>query len=350
MLCDISIICLILSFLLETSKGSSIPGDISVAIIADEIVKDGSRHKTLGTAHAIDFIQRVFTETSPNLIKDRNMWPSIFIKNCPSVKNEASTSYNTVHEAGYSRGLMFAHRQIWDEFCAMNRLILSNISFYESPKIIIFEDDAMEIDSMAHDIAYQSVQNMTSEIHYLGHCYDKKPGVSPPSCLHAYALTVEGARKLLKHCDWCAKGGRSGILDTQIQSIAERKLISWSAVRGMNPYGISSNQIRERSNSEGFTIQWGHEAGGLFYQITYDNILCLKEGFAYMSKWPNKSVFLYLNGTSHRFPNAETFASMGFDFSNVTVVPHWQLMRIIGDPIRDPITNSFETTDPLSIY
>jgi hypothetical protein len=137
MICDISIICLILSFLLEISKESTIQGDVSVAIIADEIAKDGSRQKTLGTAHAIDFIERVFTATSPNLIKERRIWPSVFTKNCPGIKNGVSKSYNTVHKAGHIRGLIYAHRQIWDEFCAMNRLILSNISFYESPKMMM---------------------------------------------------------------------------------------------------------------------------------------------------------------------------------------------------------------------
>ena len=58
----------------------------------------------------------------------------------------------------------------------------------------------MEIDPSAHPIAYLSVRNMTSNLHYLGFCFNFQPDLKPPLCCHAYALTLTGTQPSLLHC------------------------------------------------------------------------------------------------------------------------------------------------------
>ena len=58
----------------------------------------------------------------------------------------------------------------------------------------------MEIDPSAHPIAYLSVRNMTSNLHYLGFCFNFQPDLKPPLCCHAYALTLTGTYTASLHC------------------------------------------------------------------------------------------------------------------------------------------------------
>lgn len=319
--------------------GSSVDvehGEIAVAMIAEGPPKDTLRHHKMGNAHAMEFIARVFSETFPNRISSRTIWPPVYTENCPGNTYKDVTSFNKVHKSGYQRGLMMAHRQVWEEFVVVNKDIPANISSYESPKVIIFEDDAMEVDPSAPDIAYQSVQNMTSQLHYLGHCYDRYPGTSPPECAHAYALTVEGARILLRNMDWCAhKFG--GALDQQFKTFGLDGTISWSAVPASFPYGISDDFIQKKALNDGFSIEWGNAAGGLFHQVYYDDILDPKDGGLYKVKWPHKTVYLYQNSTYHQFNDLKTFIAMGFDFDDVSIIPLWQLTKALGDAVPNTL-------------
>ena len=305
------------------------PGNISVAIIADNFPRDASRHHKLGSLHAMKFIERIFSENFPNPIFTRHVWPPVYTGDCPQAAKADSTIYFGKHTPGLQRGAIMAHRQILENFIDINRDIPANMSSYESPKIIIFENDAMEIDPMAPNLAYQSVANMTSQIHYLGHCYDRYPGVSPPECAHAYALTVEGARIILENIDWCAHRN-GGSYDQQLKAFGSKGLLKWSAVTASSPFGLSDNYIQGKSLVEGFTIEFGSQAGGLFYQILYDNYSQEIEGSLYKLKWPTKSVYLFQNGTYHEFQDVKTFLALGYNFDDVILIPGWQLKRSIG--------------------
>ena len=309
-----------------------LPGEISVAIIAEGSPKDTLRHHVLGSAHAKEFLLRVFSETFPNPIFSRSMWPPAYTDNCPGISFSDATSWHKVHKSGFQRGLILAHRQVWESFVKHYEDTRSDISSYASPKIIIFENDAMEIDPAAPDIAYQSVTNMTSDLHFLGHCYDREPLKKPPQCTHAYALTVRGAKVLLANMDWCAQK-MGGALDTQFQYLGENGIIKWSAVSASNPYGISDDYIQEKAFVDGFTVEWGNQAGGLFHQVTFDDIVECVENGVYKRKWPQKSVYLFQNGSFHEFQDVHTFAAMGHDFDDVVVISHWQLQRNIGDMV-----------------
>jgi hypothetical protein len=57
----------------------------------------------------------------------------------------------------------------------------------------------------------------------------------------------------------------------------------------------------------------------------------LVEGAVY--KGSGRSVYLYRNETFHEFPNVDTFASMGFDFEQVTLIADEILLPAVGDPV-----------------
>ena len=131
----------------------------------------------------MQFIQRIFADISvDHKVAERKIWPPIFTGQCPGVAFKDNTAFNKVHAPGFTRGLILAHRQIWDEFAWQHKdapngtlyefpkLIVDNVPRpspsphslispltprYESPKLIVFEDDAMEIDARAPDMAYQ---------------------------------------------------------------------------------------------------------------------------------------------------------------------------------------------------
>jgi hypothetical protein len=122
------------------------PGPIHVGIIAETSPKTDQRHHVLGHSHAMQFIQRIFADISvDHKVAERKIWPPVFTGQCPGVVFKDNTAFNKVHAPGFTRGLILAHRQIWDEF-AWQHKDAPNGTLYESPKLVVFEDDAMEID------------------------------------------------------------------------------------------------------------------------------------------------------------------------------------------------------------
>lgn len=313
----------------KTQDNSLVPGPITVAIIASSYPSKDDRIHTLGNQHAKQFISTIFNN---HQIKDRQTWPPVYTGNCPGVRLKDPTSFNKQHVEGFQRGLILAHRQIWEQFYKDNEDILKfNLSTYASPKIVIFEEDVMEIDPRAPELAYQSVQNMTTDLLYLGHCYDRNPGQIPPECSHAYALTVAGCKAFLHHVEQC---GRNGFVDQQFKAIAANGHLTWAALPASFPFGVSDFYVQNNSAELGYTVEYGNQAGGLFHQVRFDNIVPLEEGKLYRGQWPfHKQTYLYKNASLHRFPDFNTFAAMGFDFdiNPVAEIPHFQLLRSEGE-------------------
>ena len=317
------LILLLLILYIKYIKNQEVPGPITVAIIHDPPQVNDRLHN-MGHEHAMNFLYSVF---GTNPIVERQIWPGMYTDNCMGVHFEDNTGFNKVHKQGFQRGLLLAHRQIWEDFARKYHYIPQNISYYNSPKIVIFEDDAMEIDPSVHNIAFQSIQNMTKDLHIIGLCYDRDPGNTVPECNHAYALTVEGSRKLFANIDQCL---RTGPLDTQFKLIAKEGLITWSSVPAILPNNIPDTYIRNNTVSVGYTIEYGNQIGGFFYQVRFDNIVPLEEGQLYRSQWPfHHPIYLCKNGSLHKFPNLDTFIKLGFDFIDmpVTTLPYFQIQR-----------------------
>jgi hypothetical protein len=311
----------------------------------------GGRDRKTSLTHkqAHHFLSTIF-QNHDSVIMDRRQWPTIKTDNCPGIK--PAQDRNPPHQ----RGCALAHRQAWEEFYWRHRdLGLKNLSIRAQPKVVMFEDDVMEIDPRAPDVAFQSVLDMTTHLLYLGYCMDKEPGVKPPLCAHAYALSLEGARILLTPgvFDWCLRtnGQIHGNVDDQLSQLGARHEttgLTWQVAgravgRGVPPlpqFGFNDSWIRKKALTDGFTFgriwAWEGSEGGLFYQIKYEELahLTLKDGGLYQIKWPSTIIYLFKNGTFRAFPNIKTFAAMGFDLQDsknpVHVVPRSQVLSLIG--------------------
>lgn len=306
------------------------PGSITVAVIMDPYPTENDRIHTLGHNHAKHLLDTIF---APNPIAGRQQWPPIITSNCYGVNMKDTTSFNKKHAPGFQRGLILAHRQIWEEFYRFNRDVPNDTPVYNSPKVVIFESDAMAIDPVVNNVGYQSVQNMTSDLHVIGHCYDRQPGKEIPECNHAYALTVRGCKLLMKYVDHCA---RSGPLDVQFKEIGRQRQINWTHVPASFPYGISNKYIMDNAMKDGYTVEYGNQIGGLFYQVRFDNILPIVENNLYRAQWPfDRVVYVCRNGSLHLIPDHPTFIHLGFDYDihHVTTLPHFQVEQQSTDPI-----------------
>lgn len=326
-------------YLLAESK----PGPITVAIIESKSTAHQDRLHTMSRQHANDFIKSVF---HPNPIQNRQRWTPIITENCEGVHFRDATSFNKAHPQGFQRGLILAHRQIWEDFWRSHKDLPSNISVYESPKLVVFESDAMEIDPIVHQIGYESIVNMTSDYHVLGLCYDRQPGVEIPECSHAYAMTVKCSKIFFDNIDHCA---RNGPLDAQVKELGRQKAINWTSVPASFPFGINNDYIMKKATEIGFTVEYGNQIGGLFYQVRFDNIEELVDGRLYAVQWPhNRQIYICQNETLRRFPDMVTFAKMGYDiWVNVTtVIPYFQLQRSIGDPLPSLIKPKSPVSSP----
>jgi DNA polymerase III epsilon subunit-like protein len=95
--------------------------------------------------------------------------------------------------------MMIAHGLIWEHFIReRSRANSTN----ENDAIIVFEDDVFEARENAAELAVKAVENMKTDFLFLGHCCHYKLD-EPPYCLHAYAMTLRGAKKMLPHLDHC---------------------------------------------------------------------------------------------------------------------------------------------------
>jgi hypothetical protein len=315
---------------------SEIPGEISVAMILRTTEGRKERIRVMGYKHAMDLLNNVFL---PNHIAKRRHWPTIVTDFCEGVPvPKDAVSFNKAHRRGFQRGILLAHKQIWEDFDRLHRDVPPNISTFESPKIVIFEDDAMVIDPVVHQIGYEVIRNMTSDIHFLGHCYDRYPGVEVPDCTHAYVVTLKGCKILLENVDHCLRGGP---IDIQFKAIARSKKINWTAESAAFPRGIDNKYIKENALKMGYTIEYFNQIGGLFYQARFDDILPIVDYRVYRPHWPyHKYLFVGMNGSLHKFPNLQTFTSLGYDFDEYPVysMPHFQVVWMEKEPV--PLLNN----------
>ena len=148
-------------------------------------------------------------------------WPAVFTDTCPGNNNYSLYAKKLCKTC---RGLSIAHKEIWYDFINS-----------ESDFIVIFEDDAELESSKCLNIFYDKINNLTADITYLGHCFGHL-------CLHAYALSKEGAKILTQNVKNCGPA-----IDEQLSQLILTKIIDAEFVKNPN----------EKS----------HWTNGLFHQI-----------------------------------------------------------------------------------
>jgi hypothetical protein len=110
----------------------------------------------------------------------------------------------------YTRGCTYAHKNAFEQIVKNNK------------SAIIFEDDIalgdVSIDTTAkHLKKYIEKHCKNVDIGYIGHCFVDK-------CLHAYYLSVDGARKLLELTEPC----KLHMMDLQIADLCNSKKLKCS--------------------------------------------------------------------------------------------------------------------------
>jgi hypothetical protein len=135
--------------------------------------------------------------------------------------------------------------------------------------LIVFEDDAMDVFPGADQEAYERVQWMAgkdtryrTDILYLGYCGGSVGGKAPPVCLHAYALSLRGAKRLLQLISDCGD-----VIDRQVAHYIRAGEIKFD----MTEFGTAGAKIQLLKTGEKEGFGFGTGINGFFIQVHYDD-------------------------------------------------------------------------------
>jgi len=212
------------------------------------------------------------------------------------------------------------HKEVWDQFYRNRR----PCGLRNNDTLLVFEYDAFLGMHNAGALAIESIQKMTSDFHFLGFCY-QRPHLHPrvsgkaPYCLHAYAVTLEGARKLLDLVDSC-----SIFADAQVAILADSKNITWS---------FETNTYDKKFVDDYFYENGVHMSGsflydGIFVQAKFDDELAMQEGNIVNNRNRGKELHIFQNKTWRSIPSIDVYRTLvGNTGRKVTVVSEWQFRK-----------------------
>ena len=344
---------------------------VEAAMILDEKHKSNARGRRR-YAHAREFMNTLFqnhnltvkidppsvegVEQKYDPEKDENLyqfqaWPGTTTMNCPPPYE--APELRPGHVEGMDRGLLITHREIWDKF--VRRRYKGKAAnerqkvLEQNDVIVIFEDDVYPLEDKHQLAMLKEIDKMSTDLHFLGWFYYTEKEWSP-LCMHAYVVTVAGARKLVDFTETCGPKP----LDKQVQEMNQKPGYStWSMtppdawdnggickMPRTHPY-IDSHSLTEGISVPDILAYGGY--GGLFTQVDFDaNPSDSKEhsfSIRKMEGWVIKgkvspAVYLIKGGTLHLIPDRDTFVKMGFDFGSVKTLSEWQVRQLpAGDPL-----------------
>ena len=269
--------------------------------------KDSSHkriHRYMG-----NFFRNIFKNNSNGI--EFVTFPAVFSQACGE---DRSLSFDKGH------GSNMAHKEVWDQFYRNRR----PCGLRNNDTLVVFEYDAFLGMDDAGALAIESVEKMASDIHFLGFCY-QKPNLHPrvsgkaPYCLHAYAVTLEGARKLLDLVDSC-----SFFADAQVAILADSKNISWS-------YETSSYDkqfVNDFFYDNGIHLSGNFLYDGIFVQAKFDDELALQEGSIVNNRNRGKQLHIFQNKTWRSIPSIDVYRNIvGSTGRKVLVVSEWQFRK-----------------------
>lgn len=245
------------------------------------------------------------------------VWPQVYSKPCDG----------NVDAFDKGRGSNLAHREIWLDFYQTRR----RCGFQANDVLIVFEDDAFEGVPNAGELAIEYVRNMTTDVMWLGYCYQYEHdhpsiGGKVPFCLHAYAITLPGAKKLLDLLSPC-----SIFADAQLFNAGNMGLISWSYAD--QPYDRPF--VNDLFRKLGVRMSGEFEYAGIFVQGKFhkryaDGVIAHNQHHHVKGE-----LFLLKNQTWRSIPSMDVVYKLGLDIENVQLLtgPHFNLY-----PTGPPLT------------
>ena len=248
--------------------------------------------------------------------------PPVFTESCDGFSKPFKSK-----EFDKGRGSNLAHIQAWDNFYRTRR----SCSLVARDTLIVFEYDAFIGHQDAGKIAIRSIRNMTSDLHYLGYCFHKARNHprngDAPYCLHAYAISITGAKILLELVDSCGP-----FADVQLSMLCNAGKLNWTFEA--QPY--DHEFVTKYFSADGIQISGLFMYDGIFLQAKMDN---------YLHSLPNhtichnvargKEVYLLLNNTWRSIPNMDTFYARGLDTKKIMRISDWQFRNYPEGPPLD---------------
>jgi hypothetical protein len=202
-------------------------------------------------------------------------WSAIYTLPCPLFPDGHRTE----------RGLIWAHYRIWKDFVHFDLDLIADFESGNNPnvsrmstdkvylidsqgnyfkyglpfnmmdRIVIFEDDVVHTIKELNSTLLEELTDMNNvDVLYLGWC-DGRAARPVPLCLHAYALTRQGAKKLIHYYEPCGRA-----VDEQFVMIIKN---GWLKYRRAHPYSYSGKIVRDDFPCH------GDKTFGLFRQCKY---------------------------------------------------------------------------------
>lgn len=266
--------------------------------------------------HVDNFTQLLLEHGVPNQSKsfaEVLHIPSVYSEACNQDKN-AGGPFDKGH------GSNLAHKQVWEYFHRHRR----PCGLAQRDVMLVFEYDAFLGHPLAVDMAIESVHAMQTDFHFLGYCY-KNSNLHPaknglaPYCLHAYAISLGGAKKLIDMVDTC-----SFFADAQVAILGDSKNITWSYVK----QNYDKSYIDKYFFDNGIHISGPFLYDGVFVQAKFDqNLPPLKEGTVVNNKNRGRELHILQNGTWRYIPNMDAFNALGVSPKNVLQLSEWQFRK-----------------------
>jgi hypothetical protein len=202
-------------------------------------------------------------------------WPAVYSLPCPL--------YPTGHRT--EKGLIWAHYRIWRDFAHFDHDLIAdyenhpllNVSrmsfdktylidaqgnyykyglpFHKMDRIVIFEDDVVHVIKELNSTLVEELTDMNNvDVLYLGWC-EGRTARPVPLCLHAYALTRQGAEKFVKYLEPCGRA-----IDEQFVIMLKN---NWMKYRRAHAFSYSGKMVREDFPCH------GDKTYGMFRQCKY---------------------------------------------------------------------------------
>ncbi len=259
----------------------------------------------------------------PDIDGEMQLWTPIYAYDCQG--------NDTTYSKG--RGSNLVHREVWDSFYRHRR----PCGIEQNDVMMIFEYDAFLGSKHASDIVMNAVRKMTTDILLLGYCYRPKTYYDPkvsgraPYCLHAYAVTLTGAKKLVELLDVCG-----GFADLQIATYADAKLLSWSYLNE----SYDHSYLQQLFDSEGIHFSGYFNYGGVVIQGKFDEAVpSLQEGTLSNTSPHGRQIFCLLNQTWRAVGSMDHFNKLKLPGNDVLILSPWQFHQYKFNKMAAPLTD-----------
>lgn len=277
----------------------------TISIIGDMNPKHPHQRRYLD--HMKQFKQSLSNISTANI----DIRSPVFSKHCTFKSRDQHSMFDKGH------GSNLAHRDVWDAF------IRNSLSCV----LVVFEYDAFLGSPDGHASALKIVESMANknapDLYYLGYCY-KNAGFHPavskaaPYCLHAYAITLIGAKKLLDYVDSC------GIFaDAQVAELGNLGIISWN---------YSALVHNKKYIDMMFRLDGLHNGpflfGGYYVQAKFDEPPSVVTGDVVSNRARGKMLYCLDNSSVwHRIGSMDKLHALGKKHKDIQVLSDWQFNR-----------------------